>query len=117
VQTRRQPALRRLLSRPSQHRAGEINAEHARGAARSAGRSDRNIAGAGAHVKQRFTSRKSQRLNRTPPPVAIETGREHAVQQIVTRRNRVEHTRDAIGRLVEFHQWSVVSRQQVSAES
>jgi hypothetical protein len=39
-------------------------------------------------------------LNRGRAPAAIDAGTEQMIEQVISRRNRIEHSGDAIGRFV-----------------
>ena len=95
------PAARTLRSAERQHRAGEIHADHARRARRpGAPRLERDIGRAGAtstSVSRPVSCSESIAL-RAPAPV--DPGAEQVIEQVVARRDRIEHAGDAIGRLV-----------------
>ena len=46
-------------------------------------------------------TRQSERIDGEVAPAAVEAGAQHVIQQVVTRRNRVEHAGNARGGLVD----------------
>ena len=98
---RSSPAARTLLQPERQHRAGEVDADHARGAAGP----PRRASSATSAVPVQTSSSVSRPVsrsdaNRPRAPAAVDAGAEEVVEQVVARRDRIEHPGDAIGRLV-----------------
>ncbi len=86
-----------------QHLAGEIHADDRR-AVRATYRRDCQIAGAGAQVQHPGVLSERQCVHGDLTPAAIQPGAEHVVQQVVPRRNRVEHARDTRWGLIGWSQ-------------
>ena len=96
----RQLQRAQLVLRQPEHLAGEVHAHH-RHPCRMPRRFDREIAGAGAEVEDAGATPQLQLRDSPRPPPPIEPGAEDVVEQVVARRNRVEHRRDAGRGLVD----------------
>ena len=101
----RNPAARhracRTLPRPSlQHLAGKIDADHAAARDPSHG-GQREIRRTGAEIEHAGAGRQFERIHGHVAPAPIEARAQNVIQQVVARRDRVEHARDAAGRLVD----------------
>ena len=89
-----------LVAADAQHRAGEIDADHARRA--PAARVRAAIARSAVPVQRSSTRSRAgqlQRPDRAAPPAAIDAGAQQVIEEIVAAGDRVEHPRDALGRL------------------
>jgi hypothetical protein len=64
---------------------------------------DREITRAGAQIEHTRTRRERQRIDRPIAPPAIHACAEYVIEKIVTRRNRIEHVRDARGVFVGYY--------------
>ena len=91
-------AIRRahLPQAERQHRAGKVHADDTRGT----GGLERDIGRARAHVDQGLAAGEPERRDGPLAPSAIDPGTQQMIEQVVPRRDCVEHARDAIGGLV-----------------
>ena len=93
------PGARDLPASDAQHRAGEIDADHARRGRPRAHRRDREVGGAGAEIEHPLAAGERERPDRALAPPRVDAGAEQMVQEVVPRRDRVEHPGNALGRL------------------
>ena len=88
-------AERRHLARGQpQHGAGEVDADD-RCAGHAPDCRHRQIGGPRAEIQYARARRQFQRVDGAIAPPAVEPGAEHAVQEVVARRDRIEHPGDA----------------------
>ena len=97
-------ASRRRRSCPARRAASprEIDADDARGRRPRLDRGDRQVGRPGAEVEHALAAGQRQRLNRALPPAAIDARAQQMIEEIVAARDRIEHPRDASGRLGEI---------------
>ena len=81
-------AAERAAMRAGEHRAREVDAEHLRAARRG---ELREIAGAAGEIENAIVRTHRDRVEREPPPTAIEPEAEDAIQRVVARRDALEH--------------------------
>ena len=89
-----------LVAAEREHRTGEIHAQYTRSAATPLACFERHVSSAGADIDQRLSTGELQRSDRSRPPALVDPSAEQMIQQVVTRRDRVEHAGNAIRRLV-----------------
>jgi hypothetical protein len=85
-----------LLQPDTQHGRREIDADDPAGTRGL----ERDVGGSRADVYELLASRQLEGSDRARTPAAIDAGTEDVIEQVVARRNRVEHARDAVRRLV-----------------
>ena len=95
------PAAARTFRRPSASIAPAKSTPTTRAApvARSA-RLERDIGRSRADVDKVSRPVSSQRVDRPLPPALVDPGAEQVIEQVVARRDRIEHAGDAIRRFV-----------------
>jgi len=95
-------ARRKLLPGALQHRGGKIRGDDRHSLVGPASQQrESHVAGAAADVEDaRFGPHQNMQktARRAPPPDAIHVAGEHVIQQVVARRDAVEHFADGAGR-------------------
>jgi hypothetical protein len=87
---RREPVRRHLQRCQSQHLTGKVDADH-RGGGLRAQRRHGKITGPGAEVQDARPGLEPELRDRPGPPPRIQAGAEDVIEEVVARRDRVEH--------------------------
>ena len=107
-----EPPRRHLAARHVEHPLRKIHAQHLH-AADAARHLDRQIARAGRYVKYPVRTAAAHDAHHTAAPDAVDAHRERMVQQVVLRRDVVEHLADllflGLFGIVRFHSYRIDS--------